>query len=849
MTAPTRRPAAATTMSGAHALPLSGRRILVVDDSETACVILRLMLERQGAHVETVTSGAAALAAVRRAGTDFDIVLMDLVMEGLDGFGTIEQIRELLPGPRPAIIAMSATVTPAIAARCVALGTHPRLLRKPYRAPEVLESIRELLGAAEQPPAAPIADGGPALPRPTSAAPGGFDHAAALARCDGDSVLLRSLLRTMREGLQRTAREIGDAIRANDRALATGRLHRIRGEALNLGLDGFARDLEALEADLQSDMPREAVSAALSALARRADERLDEILARLAPGPAPSTGLDHPSFVRLVEGMARSDPAAVSLAPPEGRVLPLPYDEETDAAFRERLERLDYGGARALLAPEDDRPEDFGTGSEPSVLLVDDHPGTVRIMARILAPVGRLRFALSGEQALTMARHAPPDLVVADINMGDMSGIALCKALKSELVTAEIPVILISSSSDVATEARALTAGAADFIEKPLNPARALSRVGAQLDLRRRGAELRALLSGGPISQSLGFLMCDTDGRLTDIGPDVAAALAIDRDLAIGEDIASVLDADRQPALAAELERGIAAGSIGPIETALRTHTGAEIPVRIFGRIVSGAEGRRFWIKLDDMRDRVRLERDRLDREKAAAILSITAGIAHEFNNILGIVLGNIDSAIDEIEQPDQLKRRLRAAQAAAERGADISRAMLASAQHEANPRGEALAVDDLVTALWPVLVNALPKRMVLRREPSGRPLRAVVDPDGLRGALIALLGNAADANPGRGVVTIRSFEEPARLGRGAGMAAIEVVDDGPGMAPEVRDRAFDPFFTTRSPHRVGLGLTTVHSFAVRHNGSVDIRSAPGQGTCVTIRLPLAHTAPISPRD
>ena len=80
-------------------------------------------------------------------------------------------------------------------------------------------------------------------------------------------------------------------------------------------------------------------------------------------------------------------------------------------------------------------------------------------------------------------------------------------------------------------------------------------------------------------------------------------------------------------------------------------------------------------------------------------------------------------------------------------------------------------------------------------------------------------------------------------------MAAIEVVDDGPGMAPEVRDRAFDPFFTTRSPHRVGLGLTTVHSFAVRHNGSVDIRSAPGQGTCVTIRLPLAHTAPISPRD
>ncbi|MFN7194863.1 MAG: response regulator, partial [bacterium] len=120
MNAPNRRAAPAGTIAGAHAQPLSGRRILVVDDSETACVSLRLMLERQGAQVETVTSGAAALAAIRRAGDAFDIVLMDLVMEGLDGFGTIEQIRELRPGTRPAIIAMSATVTPAIAARCVA---------------------------------------------------------------------------------------------------------------------------------------------------------------------------------------------------------------------------------------------------------------------------------------------------------------------------------------------------------------------------------------------------------------------------------------------------------------------------------------------------------------------------------------------------------------------------------------------------------------------------------------------------------------------------------------------------------------------------------------------------------
>jgi signal transduction histidine kinase len=403
-----------------------------------------------------------------------------------------------------------------------------------------------------------------------------------------------------------------------------------------------------------------------------------------------------------------------------------------------------------------------------------------------------------------------------------------------------VPAILVSADQDVATEARALTAGAVDFIEKPLNAARVLSRVTAQLDMRRRATELRALLSGGRVSASLGFLMCHPDGTLTDIGADVAAALGLDRDAAAGTKLATLLATEGHAPLAAALTQGIAAGTIGPLEIALRGRDGETIPARLYGRIVAGAEGRRFWIKLDDLRDRVRLERDRLEHEKAAAIFSITAGIAHEFNNILGIVLGNIDSAIEEIEQPEKLAKRLRDAQAAAERGADISRAMLASAQREQAPAGEPLFIDALLTELWPILANSVPKRMTILREPSGRPLRCVVSADGLRGALIALLHNAADAHPGRGTITIRCFEEPPGAGKGPGMAAIEVSDDGPGMPPEVQQRAFDPFFTTRAPYRVGLGLTTVFSFAVRHNGSVDIRSGVGRGTSVTLHLPLA---------
>jgi CheY-like chemotaxis protein/nitrogen-specific signal transduction histidine kinase len=817
---------------------LAGRRILVVDDSETACVILRLMLERQGAAVETVTSGAAAIAAVRRDAPGYDLVLMDLVMEGIDGFAAIEQIRALRPGGGPAIIAMSATVTPEISARCVALGTHPRLLRKPYRAAEVLDCIKELLNAVDTPARAqtPSADA-PVAVRQID----GFDHQAALTRCGGDVALLRSLLGAMQLGLARSVRDIADALAAGDRAAAASRLHRLRGEALNLGLDEIARGLAAIEDELALGKPAERLAVSAFAAERAAGNTLREALASLADTtPEARRDLDPAGFQALIEAMARLDPSAPSLVPPAGRLLPDRYAEADDARFRQHLDSLDFDAARGLLAPEDDRSEQAVASVDPTILIVDDHPAAVRLMARMLAPVCRLRFALSGERALTLARRSPPDLVVADINMGDMSGIALCAALKSELGTADVPVILVSADQDVATEARALTAGAVDFIEKPLNAARVLSRVTAQLDMRRRAAEMRALLSGGRVSTSLGFLMCDPEGRLTDLGSDVAAALGLDRDAAVGGALADLLAADGQAALAAELAHGLAAGSLGPIETVLRGPDGGVIPARLYGRVVSGAEGRRFWIKLDDMRDRVRLERDRLEREKAAAIFSITAGIAHEFNNILGIVLGNIDSAIEEIGEPGKLAKRLRDAQAAAERGADISRAMLASAQREQTADGETLAIDDVLTELWPILANSVPKRMTIRREPSGRPLRCAVSPDGLRGALIALLHNAADAHPGRGTITIRCFEEPAGAGKGSGMAAIEVNDDGPGMPADVQRRAFDPFFTTRAPYRVGLGLTTVFSFAVRHNGSVDIRSAPGRGTSVTLHLPLA---------
>ncbi|MFZ9413575.1 MAG: response regulator [Alphaproteobacteria bacterium] len=818
------------TPRGAGASPLAGRRILVVDDSQTACAILRAMLERAGASVETLTDGGAAVALFRRDPEAFDVLLMDLVMEGGAGCAAIPQSAALRRDGRPPVVAMSATVEPGIVARCVALGAHGRLLRKPYRAAEVVDCLAEAMAGTAAPAPLPAA-----MPPSRDDATDGIDVESAVARCGGDVAMLRSLLRDLRGGLADGIAAIRSAIEAGNRRAAAAALHKLRGETLNLGLDALSADIARIEDGLRAGDPVGRLLVRLQEESRPAVDRLEAMLGERGRDAAPGM-LDGAALRRLVAALAARDPTAPQFVAGAARALPEGYADAEDAKFRARVEALDFDGALAMLRPADGAAAEPGDPRrETTILIVDDHAGTVRVMARILAPVATLRFALSGEAALAMAREAPPDLVVADVNMGDMSGIDLCKAMKAGLATSDVPVILVSADQDMSTEARALTAGAVDFIEKPLSPPRVLSRVMAQLDIRRRATEIRALLSGGPAAASLGFVLCDPEGRILDLGAELAVALGLERARVVGTALADFLRAGDEPGPADEVARGLEAGSFGPVETALRGSDGRMLPVRVFGRMVTGAEGRLFWLKLDDMRDRVRLERERLEREKAAAIFSITAGIAHEFNNILGIVLGNVDSALEEIGDPASVDRRLRAVLAAAERGAAISRAMLDSASHDAGPPGTALSLEDALAAMWPVLANALPKRLRLERGAADASLRVVVDVEALRGALIALLDNAADANPGPGRVSIA-----VRADAESGMAAIEVADDGPGMAEDVRARAFDPFFTTRAPYRVGLGLTAVFSFALRHRGRADIASAPRAGTRVTIRLPVA---------
>jgi diguanylate cyclase (GGDEF)-like protein len=131
----------------------------------------------------------------------------------------------------------------------------------------------------------------------------------------------------------------------------------------------------------------------------------------------------------------------------------------------------------------------------PELLLVDDNPAMIQLLARMLAGTGRLRFATSGAAALEQLRRAPTDLVLLDAEMPGLSGFDVCTAMKADPVLAEVPVIFVTGHSDTEFELRGLEAGAVDFIAKPVSEPLLLARVRTQLRVKRLTDELRRMAS------------------------------------------------------------------------------------------------------------------------------------------------------------------------------------------------------------------------------------------------------------------------------------------------------------------------------------------------------------------
>lgn len=139
--------------------------------------------------------------------------------------------------------------------------------------------------------------------------------------------------------------------------------------------------------------------------------------------------------------------------------------------------------------------DDTDAISSARLLIVDDDTGTVRLLSRILHDMGEIFFATCGTDAIAMARDKRPDMVLLDVEMPDMNGYDVCRAIKADPDLADLPILFITARSDMDSEICGLDAGAVDFISKPPNPSVVRARVKTHLALKQRTDLLHRIAS------------------------------------------------------------------------------------------------------------------------------------------------------------------------------------------------------------------------------------------------------------------------------------------------------------------------------------------------------------------
>jgi two-component system, cell cycle sensor histidine kinase and response regulator CckA len=239
------------------------------------------------------------------------------------------------------------------------------------------------------------------------------------------------------------------------------------------------------------------------------------------------------------------------------------------------------------------------------------------------------------------------------------------------------------------------------------------------------------------------------------------------------------------------------------------------------------------------------VEAQLLQAQKMEAVGRLAGGVAHDFNNLLSVVLNAASALEAELPAASELRDDVGDIRQAVERGAALTRQLLAFGRKEVHAPAQ-VDLHDVVTNVERLLARALGggARLEVRR---GAPsATALADPSQLEQVLVNLVINARDAMPHGGTVTITSGSvelapaDAESLGVAPGRySSIEVADTGVGMDEATRAHAFEPFFTTKDPHRgTGLGLATVYGIARQSAGAVRLVSEPGVGTRVTVLLP-----------
>jgi PAS domain S-box-containing protein len=380
---------------------------------------------------------------------------------------------------------------------------------------------------------------------------------------------------------------------------------------------------------------------------------------------------------------------------------------------------------------------------------------------------------------------------------------------------------------------------------------------GVLLDITARRRTLSLLAGSEQRHRSLfehhpdAVFSLDLEGRFQKVNPRAEAVSGFSPEELLGQSYQTLIVPEHLDRANRAFEASLA-GEARTYETAIRHKSGRRVELSVTS-IPMKAEGEVVGVfgMARDLTLQHSLEAQLRQAQKMEAVGRLAGGIAHDFNNLLMAILANAELVLDE-SGGRAIRQDVETIRYAAERATSLTRQLLDFSRHQSvEPRH--LDVNGVVRDTERLLRRTIGEGITLELDLAPAPGRVRADAGQLEQVLVNLGVNARDAMPRGGRLVLRTgtavVEEAdivnhLRLRPGS-YVTVAVEDTGVGMSADLQSRIFEPFFTTKPVGQgTGLGLATVYAIVERWDGYTEVRSAPGEGTTVTIYLPRATGTP-----
>lgn len=506
-------------------------------------------------------------------------------------------------------------------------------------------------------------------------------------------------------------------------------------------------------------------------------------------------------------------------------------------------------------------------GGRPRVLVVDDEKSMAGLLKHCFQTRGyEVHAVYSIAEAQEALLSSTYQIAVIDYHLPDGDGARLLDMLNEQNANCVGIMITGDPHPDLALDW--IKRGAAGYVRKPFQPAylmelcarlqreRALSRTPKLLEKRTR-----ALWESEHRYQQLfehsrdGIVMVDLKKRVLNANGAYCRMTGYTL-----EELRRLPDANAlTPTSWREWEqeeivekRLLADGYTGLYEKECIRKDGTVFPVEIQSFVVFSTEEspEYVWSITRDISRRKSLERHLRQSHKMQSIGRLAGGVAHDFNNIVGVILGYAQVGLGEVDEEHMLYESLKEIEEAACRASQLIRQLLAFASQEPIAP-QSLDLNESVSDMLSMLRRLIGEHAELKWSPGETLWRVNLDPSQMDQVLVNLCVNARDALEGAGCITIttenvtlhRAPDSRYMEARAGSYVCLSVSDNGCGMEPKTRDNIFEPFYSTKDPGKgTGLGLATVYGIVKQNNGFIEVDSRRGEGTNMRVFFPRHAT-------